>query len=60
MSHIHTRSDFDDRCKCGHTRGEHLISSRGSHERCLIVGCHCAGFEREEPEEKRAKAATQD
>lgn len=46
MSYINTRSDLDDRCNCGHVRGEHLTSSGGWHAAyCLITGCHCAQFQ---------------
>lgn len=46
MPHINVRSDMDDRCTCGHVRGEHLTPVGGWHTAyCLITDCHCAKFE---------------
>jgi hypothetical protein len=47
MPHITTRSDLDDRCRCGHVRGEHLRPSGGGWHTayCLIFGCHCGQFQ---------------
>jgi hypothetical protein len=46
MPHINAHSDVDDRCTCGHVRGEHLKPGGGWHTAyCLIVGCHCGWFQ---------------
>ena len=49
---------LDDRCTCGHLRGEHLTPQKGDTRYCLIQGCHCPKFELAPPEGNKARAAT--
>jgi hypothetical protein len=36
---------LNDRCTCGHLRGEHFTREGEETERCLLQECICAKFE---------------
>ena len=45
--------DVDDRCTCGHIKGEHLgATAEASTGQCLIFGCHCRKFKQASNDEQ--------
>jgi hypothetical protein len=55
---IGPRRALDDRCACGHLRGERLMPEKGDTQYCLIQDCHCPKFELAAPAANKARAAT--
>jgi hypothetical protein len=52
---------LNDRCTCGHLRGEHLTREGGDTTAyCLMQGCQCPQFERARRKQEKAGATTQD
>jgi hypothetical protein len=50
---------LDDRCACGHLRGEHFTREGAETERCLLQDCHCLRFERARRARQKNRADTQ-